>query len=373
MNSGGIQIKKLMVISTLALLALQAATPAQAVLILINGPYVFSGSASVTDTNATTGATTNNGASMGSNVLIPQFDAAQGVLISASYQLSSSRTVTLSGNGSGSGTATGSSASATAKLAAPGMSVTLGTVTSPNASCSSTSPCSYSSSSAVVASNGSYGVASSSLDSYVGGGTVTASRSAPTLSVTSGGTKPSTSATATESWSGTLSTSYSYMLHAAPSFDGGLFSSVLTLDFGSVMLNSTVDPLLFSIFNLIDPNRVALDLDAIVGSGDIATLTTDISPFMNLMPGSLFDFSAFIDTAVLGSFNATYLLMFSDEDVGAATSRHNNLMLTLNLMGNVAPAPALASVPEPGSLALLGAGVLGLVWRRRVRRSAALA
>lgn len=344
MNKRSINTKKLMIIGALALLAAQPFTSAQADLIQTYGPYDFSSSASVTDTNTVNGATTNNGASMGGDILITQFNASQGVLMSASHQLSSSRTTTLAGNGvTGTGTAT-VAAVANAKLVAPGMSATFGTVLpSPTPSCTSSSPCSYSST-ATTTNNGSYSVALSSLNDYVGGGMVSASRIAPTLSVTSGGTKTSTSATATQSWSGTLTTSYNYLLHAAPSFNGSLANSVFTLDFGNVILNSTVNPLLFNIFNMADPNRVALDLDTIVGSGDTTILSTEMSSFMGLMSGSAYDFFAFIDTSLLGNFNASYMLTFSDEDTGAASSRNNNMMLTLNLRGNVVSAPALGTV-----------------------------
>lgn len=370
MGKQGIQASKSMALSALILLVLPVSRPAQAQLILSSGPYAFSGSAGVTDTKQTTGATTNNGASMGANTVINQFNPALGVLVGTTHQLSSSRTMTISGSGTGgTGTATGS-ATGNTRLVTPGMSASFGSVSSPNGSCSSTTTsCSYPAVSTTVATNGSYGVAITALDAYVGTGTVTASRNAPNLSVTSGGTKPTTQATATESWSGTLTTRYDYLLHAVPTFDGNLPTSVLMLNFGDVWQHDAVNPLLFSIFNLSDPDRVSLDLDMITGSGDTAVLSTDIGTFMNLMPGSFFDFSAFIDTSALGNFNASYQLMFSDGDVGAETSRNNDMMLTLNLNGNVVPMP----VTEPSALALFGAGIIGLAWRGRTRRSSVVA
>jgi hypothetical protein len=366
------QTNKLIAIGTVALLALQVSTPAQAALIVTNGPLVFSGSASVTDTKATSGATLNNGASLGANILIPQFDATLGVLTGVTQQVTSTRNVIVAGNGTGgtgTSTATGS-ASATANLGAPGVSATFGTITvaSQNANCSSYSPCTYSSSSASVVSNGSYGVAAGNLSAYVGSGTVSAIRTAPSLTVTSGGTKASTTATATENWNGSVTTSYSYLLHAAPSFNDILQTTLFSLDFGDVMLGSSVDPLLFRISNLADSNRAALDLDTISYSGDTSILTTDISSFTDLATGYSSDiFSAFVDTSVLGSFNANYLLTFSDADVGAEASRYKNLVMTLNLSGNVVPVPVLASfsVPEPSGLALFSAAILALAWRRR--------
>jgi hypothetical protein len=374
MDKHGTRVGRLTAMVSLAMWALQVAAPAQAGLILSNGPYAFAGSASVTDTKATPGASTHPGATMGDSISIAPFDPALGVLTGVSHQIASTRKLELQGGGAGGasvGSATGT-ASATASLVAPGLSAGFGSVTAPTASCSSAAACTYGYTSADTAANGTYAVGISHLNDYVGSAPVSATRTAPTLSATSNGSKAATTATATQSWIGTLTTSYSYLLHAAPSFDGLVSSPVLTLDFGDVLLGADTSPLLFRIANLASLQRVALDLDGVEGSGDTSVLSTDISAFMNLSAGqSSEDFSAFMDTSTLGHFGARYVFTFSDEDIGASDSRYKDMTLTLNLSGHVIEAPLQASlsVPEPGGLVLLSAGILGLGWSRRSKSS----
>jgi hypothetical protein len=300
-----------------------------------------------------------------------QFNASAGVLTGVEVQLNSSRTQTLSGSGSKaqgpSRTASGSGTS-TAELTAPGIASTFTpSITQTNAGCTlSQGPsgsCAWGpTTSGATATNGSSNAAGASLDSYVGGGAVNASLTLPSLSTTTtlssiAGGGGSSSTTYSVDWSGTVGATYTYLLHAAPSFDGSGSQNAMTLDFGTVIQGSSVSPLAFSVFNLANPDRVGLDLDSILGSGDSSTLTTNLAPFANLGQGSGNGFNAFLNTATLGSFAAQYILNLSDADVGASSSR-SNYQLTLNLTGNVAPVPVPAAVWLFGS-ALAGMGIIG--------------
>lgn len=146
----------------------------------------------------------------------------------------------------------------------------------------------------------------------------------------------------------------------------------LDLDFGTVFLGDVAD-MDFSIYNLAPVtgspiDRVGLDLDTF--DPFPVPFSFNLSTFYGLASGSNNIYTASMNTSTLGEFKATYHLYFSDEDVGASSSRFSYqdhplmFQLTLNLSGRVEPIP----VPEPGALTLLGIGLLGLPFARRRRR-----
>jgi hypothetical protein len=343
-----------------------AAAPAHA-LVLSTAPVAFSGSASVTDVEG--GASTNaNGASLGT-ASVQQFDASLGVLTGANLSVESTRDASVrvtstAGSGGNNGQANSNgTGSSSAALSAPGLAWTFSTITL-NDACSGNrrEACTGPATTSSVTTNQDGGVSGAQLDAYVGAGNVAVSFSAPVLSAqqTSNAFAGTESTVTALTWAGDLAISYTYLQHALASFANGEQS--LELDFGSFYVGDLA-MIGFGLGNAAG-DRVGLDLDAVSGSGDIGKLTTDLNPFMALLAGTGMSFNAWLDTSEAGVFSATYLLDLSDADVGASSSRYGYTM-SLKLTGTVLERTVVSAVPEPGSLALLGLGVLGLAALRR--------
>lgn len=386
-------------VAVLAALSALATVPtlAHATLVTTTAKTSFDVSNSVTDTlggklaasDGKTSGTANTNMDTLQTAKVAKFDSSLGVLTGATVNLTSTykqtTNVTVAAGGTGANTdgtftakGTGSSA---IKLGIPtGVSGASAAQNDVKDTCTLVngkikSACDNGSNAAQV--NDNTTVSGTSLNAYVGSGSfladlIAASNSAETTQNDFGGIASTTS---TINWKGDLSASYSYLLHAAQSFDANASLTALTLDFGDVYLNDMVGDKNFSIANLFDANRVGLKLTDIVETGDVNNVfSTSLSLFNNLAQGSANNYTASFLATTLGTSSATYQLTLADaapDVVYASSSLGQGYNLTLNLKANVLqrPAPpAGGDVPEPASLMLLGLGALGLCVQRKRRQ-----
>jgi len=383
------------VLATLSALA-AAPTLAHATLVKTTATTSFDVSNSVTDTlggkstasDGKTSGTTNTNMDTLQAAKVARFDSSLGVLTGATVNLTSTykqtTSVTVAGGGTGAnsdGTFTAKgTGSSSVKLGIPvGVTGAGASLTDVKDSCTVTgkikADCDNGSSFTQVNDNTTVG--STALNSYVGSGSfladlIAASNSAET---TQNDFASVASTTSTINWKGGLSATYSYLLHAAQSFDGNASMTALTLDFGDVYLNDVVGDKSFSIANLFDANRVGLKLTDIVETGDANNVfSTSLSLFGNLATGNTNNYSASFVANTLGNNSATYNLTLADaapDVVYASSSLGQGYNLTLNLKANVLQrpaAPAGSDIPEPASLMLLGLGALGLCVQRKRRQ-----
>jgi len=121
--------------------------------------------------------------------------------------------------------------------------------------------------------------------------------------------------------------------HSTPSFASNSASNSLTHDFGHVPIGAGSSAFTFDVYNLLATAGYTadMDFDSVVPAGNSSAFSTDIAASAGslvLAGGSGHTFMSSLAATSIGTFSATYMLNFSDENLPGALNKSISLMLT---------------------------------------------
>jgi hypothetical protein len=212
---------------------------------------------------------------------------------------------------------------------------------------------------------GNAAVASGSLGSYYGTGNVNvATAGSVNVSVTNEANVITGTGTGTvaRTAGSSYSIAYDYLSFSQPSFNGTTVQPALTLDFGTVVLNSGAVTRNFTLYNIGNQNSAGFDVISVTPVSGNPLFTTTLAPFTNSVAGGASrSFSATFNPSSLGGQIDKLRIIARDSaaDVGSGIGARE-YVLELSLAGWVA-------LPDPGTwmTMIAGFGFVGGAMRRR--------
>jgi hypothetical protein len=213
--------------------------------------------------------------------------------------------------------------------------------------------------------SGNAAVASGSLGSYYGTGNVNvATAGSVDVSITNQARVTSGTGTGTiaRTAGSTYSLAYDYLNFAQPSFNGSTVQSALTIDFGTLVLNSGSSTINFTLYNIGNQNSAGFDVISVTPENGNPLFSTTLAPFTNSVAGGASrSFSATFDPNTLGGQIDKLRIIARDSaaDVGNGIGARE-YVLELSLAG-------LVALPDPATwmTMIAGFGLVGGVMRRR--------